>query len=129
MQMEVKMGRSLTFPLLPAHNRSTLRRFSAIFLLLGFLTLGTGLLENLHLQTHLQEHAATKITHGDPGHSDPADGNCNLCLQLHIPTLSAGWVPLLICLGLIVAFLTQLAPRLTPQRIASRIDCRGPPVL
>jgi len=42
---------------------------------------------------------------------------------------SAGWVPLLICLGLFVAFLTQLAPRLVPQRALVRIDCRGPPLL
>lgn len=123
------MGRSLTFPPHRGHNRLIVRRLSSILLLLGFLALGTGLLENIHLQTHLQEHAATKLTHGDPGQSDPGEGNCNLCLQLHIPTLSTGWVPLLICLGLIVAFLTLLAPRLAPQRIAVHIDCRGPPVL
>jgi hypothetical protein len=35
----------------------------------------------------------------------------------------------LVCLGLLVAFLTLLAPAMTPQRIALRIDCRGPPVL
>ena len=43
--------------------------------------------------------------------------------------LSVGWVPLLICLGLFVAFLTLLTPQLASQRVAIRIDCRGPPVL
>lgn len=123
----MEIGRLLTFPQFHAHNRFTLHRLFSILLLLGFLALGTGLLENLHLQTHLQDHAATKLTPEDPGHSDPIESNCQLCLQLHLPTLSTAWVPLLVCLGLIVAFLTLLAPRLTPQRIAAHIDCRGPP--
>jgi hypothetical protein len=109
------------------HNPLSVARISSILLLAGFLILGTGILENLHLQTHLQDHA--KLSRDDSKHSDPADGDCQICHQLHLPTLSTGWVPMLICLGLIVAFLTLLAPRLTPQRIAARIDCRGPPLL
>ena len=41
--------------------------------------------------------------------------------------LAAGWVPVLVCLGLFAAFLTVLSPRLTPQRVPPRTDCRGPP--
>jgi hypothetical protein len=106
------------------------RRWPAIFLLVGFLALGTGLLENLHLRAHLLEHAAEAAAidadHDSSGHSD--DG-CELCVTLHVPALSAGWVPILVCLGLFVAFLTLLSARVAPQRIALRIDCRGPPVL
>lgn len=106
-----------------------MRRFASILLLLGFVTLGTGLLENLHLQSHLQEHQRTKLAQDDTNHSDPSACDCQLCLQLHLPTISAGWVPLLICLGLFVAFLTLLDPSPMPQRAAVRIDCRGPPCL
>jgi hypothetical protein len=106
-----------------------LRRFASILLLLGFVTLATGLLENLHLQSHLKEHQRVKLAQDDSSHPDPSDSDCQLCLQLHLPTISAGWLPLLICLGLFVAFLTLLDPHLTPQRAAARIDCRGPPCL
>src|SRR4051812_42535033 len=102
------------------------RRWSGIFLLAGFLALGTGLLENLHLRTHLLEHAAQ--AQGDQN-SDHSDDACELCVTLHLPALSAGWVPVLVCLGLFVAFLTLLTSRIAPQRVALRIDCRGPPVL
>jgi hypothetical protein len=104
------------------------RRWPGILLLVGFLALGTGLLENLHLRTHLLEHAARAQGDQDRG-SDHSDDDCELCFTLHLPALSAGWVPVLVCLGLFVAFLTLLTSRVAPQRVALRIDCRGPPVL
>jgi hypothetical protein len=103
------------------------RRWPAIVLLVGFLALGIGLLENLHLRTHLLESAATRLDRNSSNHH--AADDCDLCLTLHLPVLSAGWVPLLVCLGLFVAFLTLLSQRVAPQRVALRIACRGPPVL
>ena len=38
-----------------------------------------------------------------------------------------GVTPLLICLGLFVAFLTMLASQPAIQRFFTRLDCRGPP--
>jgi len=103
------------------------RRLAAIILLAGFVALGTGTLEQLHLRQHLLEHAQAKAN--PTNQPDRSDNDCEFCVQLHAPALSGGWVPLLVCLGLLVAFLTLLAPAMAPQRIALRIDCRGPPVL
>jgi hypothetical protein len=112
----------------PAHNRRVVRRLAAIILLVGFAALGTGLLEGVHLRTHLIEQAQARAAHPDQHHPQSAD-DCELCAQLHLPVMSRGWVPMLVCLGLLVAFLTLLAPALTPQRVLLRLDCRGPPVL
>ncbi len=104
-------------------------RFTSIFLLIGFVGLGSGLLESLHLRTHLLEHAQAKAARPDQQQPEHSDDDCGLCAQLHLPTLSAGWVPLLVCLGLFVAFLSLLSQPLAPQRVLVRIGCRGPPVL
>jgi hypothetical protein len=101
----------------------------SILLLCALLALGSGWLESLHLQTHLLEHSKAKALAADPRQPAPSDGDCELCVNLHLPALSSGWVPLLVCLGLLVAFLTLLAPPLAPQRVVLWIGCRGPPVL
>jgi hypothetical protein len=119
----------LTFVPPYAHNLILLRRAPAIILLTGFLFLGTGLLEALHLRVHLLEHANAKLLGEDPDQTEQHETHCALCYQLHLPTVNSGWVPLLVCLGLLVAFLTLLAPPLAPQRVALRVDCRGPPFL
>lgn len=112
-----------------AESLAVIRRLPVIVSLLGFVVLGTGLLGNLHLRTHLLERGRANLGKVDRSHSIPAEDSCELCVQLHLPVLSAGWVPLLVCLGLFVAFLTLLAPRLTPQPTLLRLGCRGPPVL
>lgn len=106
-----------------------MRRVTAILLLLGFVALGAGMLQSLHLRTHLLEHAQFKAAAPTDQQHDPSDDDCALCAQLHLPTISAGWVPLLVCLGLLVAFLTLLTPPLIPQRVLVRLGCRGPPLL
>jgi hypothetical protein len=113
------------------------RRLPAILLLIAFAALGSGLLEDLHLRTHLRERAAKAVAaaaatlaspSADPSAPDPDDaGACELCAHLHLPRVSTGWVPVLVCLGLFVALLTQLTPRLDAQRVIFRPDCRGPP--
>ena len=106
-----------------------MRRLPAILLLITFAALGSGLVENLHLRTHQMQDTAADHARPDAPHPGDGDGGCELCANLHVGRISAGWVPILICLGMFVAFLTQLSPRLAPQRVAARIDCRGPPVL
>ena len=127
----------MTFATRRAQNYSVVRRLPAILLLIGFAVLGSGLLQDLHLRTHRLEHAAAHphADHDAPASDHHHDGDnggesdCGLCANLHLPRLGVGWVPLLICLGLFVAFLTLLTPQLASQRVAVRIDCRGPPVL
>ena len=109
-----------------------MRRIASISLLFGFLVLGTGLFEHLHNREHAREDARLlAMADSDAAHKPKApvhnDSNCEVHAQLHMPTIAGGWVPLLISLGIFVAFLTELAPRLTPQRTFTRVDCRGPP--
>lgn len=108
-----------------------MRRLPAILLLVAFAALGSGLLEHLHQRTHVLQHAAAAnragTGAGEQGRGDHDD--CVVCANLHVARISTGWVPILVCLGVFVAFLTQLAPQWASQRVALRIDCRGPPVL
>ena len=106
-------------------------RFGPILLAISFTLLGSGALEHVHNL----DHAARDAGYGDARHADgdhpaPAghdESNCDIHAQLQAPLIAAGWVPALVCLGLFVAFLTLLSPRLMPQRVPLRTDCRGPP--
>ena len=110
-----------------------MRRIAAIFLIGSILALGAGLVRHAHNLQHvhdgLHHHSGAA---GDPA-SDPHDHddplNCFLHALLQAPILSAGWVPLLVCLGLFIAFLTLLSDRPVAARLLERLDCRGPPVL
>ena len=109
-----------------------MRRFPAFIASICFVLLGTGALEYLHNLEHEREDAAQMAiarVAGKPVQEAPRhdDSNCSVHAQLHLPTLPAAWVPLLICLGVFVAFMTELAPALAPQRAWLHIDCRGPP--
>ncbi len=110
-----------------------MNRLAAVILAFCFLTLGTGAMEYLHNLEHAREDAAeaaiAKAT-GQPVQEAPHhdETNCPVHAQLHMPTIPVAWVPLLILLGVFVAFLTMLAPAMTPQPAFVRIDCRGPPI-
>jgi hypothetical protein len=118
----------------PRHIDVLVKRVSALILVLCFLAIGTGLGEYLHNLQHAIEDSADAImlqANGSvpaprPVHHD--ESNCRLHALLHAPIFSAGYLPLLVCLGFFVAFLTQISPPLLPQRAFFRIDCRGPPV-
>ncbi|HSI32896.1 MAG: hypothetical protein ACAI43_10060 [Phycisphaerae bacterium] len=56
------------------------------------------------------------------------DSNCVIHLQLNAPITGAAWMPVLIALGVLVAFLTMLAPMCGSRWPAMRLACRGPPV-
>lgn len=112
-----------------------------ILLFACFAALGSGLLRYAHDAVHARqdarEEARLVATRGDapstpapvpapaPRHHD--ETNCDLHAQLNAPLMHATAVPLLVFLGLFVAFLTLLAPPLVTQRVITRLDCRGPP--
>src|SRR5438309_1115066 len=120
-----------------------MQRIVALILAAAFLALGTGGLEYLHNLAHAREDAAAAAAVLGPGSigstsgasddspAQPAplhnDANCVVHAMLHAPLLTGGWVPLLVCLGLFVAFLTQLTPPVLSRRPLVRIECRGPP--
>jgi hypothetical protein len=82
----------------------------------------------VHNAAHVAEHAHVA---GDPDHHHdhaPVDTRtCDLHGKLTLPMLSAGFTPMLIALGLFVAFLTQLTPAWNSAFAHVRLDCRGPP--
>ena len=108
-----------------------LKRFAAILLLMGFLGLGSGALQYLHDPQHAADDARfdamAKAAGLPPIQHQHDESNCEFCAQLHIPLMLAGWTPILICLGLFVAFITLLDTPLIATAIPARIDCRGPP--
>jgi hypothetical protein len=107
-----------------------LRRLASILLLVTFAFVGTGALRYLHDLGHLREDAAA-AARDENGRKLPAplhtEWNCELHALLAAPLIVTSAIPLLILLGLLVAFLTQLAPQPVSARTALRLDCRGPP--
>jgi len=108
------------------------QRVAAIILFLCYAALGSGAVERWHNAQHAAEDAQL-LVHGHltqtpidraPIHND---SNCAFHAQLHIAGMALTWTPLLICLGVFLAFLTLLPNRLTPQRRELPIPCRGPP--
>jgi hypothetical protein len=113
-------------------NHDAVRRAAAIVLVLCYACLGSGALERWHNAQHAAEDSRLALAaqaEGTPLDHLPFhdDSNCPFHAKLHLPLLIGGWVPLLVCLGLLVAFLTMLRPPLAPQLALARIDCRGPP--
>jgi hypothetical protein len=104
------------------------RYFAGILLLITFGATGSGALARLHdfAHSHQDHHQGHSHGHDAPAHDET---NCDLHAMLRAPVMAGTTVPLLILLGLFAAFLTQLAPRLDGQRVPTRLDCRGPPVL
>jgi hypothetical protein len=111
------------------------KRLLVILAAAWFLALGTGLVERAHNAQHALEDAlAAKQARADGSHRDqPApehdDSNCAFHAQLHLPLIATPIVVLLVCAGLFVAFVTQLAPVPVCTRLPSRVDCRGPPLV
>jgi hypothetical protein len=108
-----------------------LHRTASFLLLFCFLGLGSGVIEYAHNLQHAAEDAiedAKARAAGLPPESHHHDeSNCHVHAQLHLGCLPAGWLPVLIALGLWISFLTLLSEPLIPRAVPVRIDCRGPP--
>jgi len=111
-------------------NTDSVQHVAGFILLTAFFFAGSGFASYVHQLDHLGVAASTSPTKvlgtAEAGHDE---SNCSICLNLHAPAVAAAIVVTLICLGVFVAFLTQLAPRPESQRALSRIDCRGPPLV
>ncbi len=109
------------------------RNLASILLLLCFAALGTGTVEYLHNQQHAREYAAISAAALNAGlpslpHGTHDESNCEFHAQLHVPLMATAWIPLLVALGLIVAFLTQLTASVPSRLVPSCRVCRGPPL-
>jgi hypothetical protein len=111
-----------------------LRRCASLLLMVCFLALGSGYALYLHEQQHAREDAAEAAACKAAGlpardHPDHDDNNCPVHAQLHMLMVAGTVLPVLLLLGLVVAFLTELL-REAPKSHAPLIaDCRGPPLL
>ena len=91
------------------------------------------MLEYLHNQQHAWEDALVTAAARNAGmpelpHGTHDESNCEFHAQLHVPIMAAAWIPLLILLGLFVAFLTQLPSAPSVRQVSGRLVCRGPPL-
>lgn len=108
-----------------------MRRIIGVLLLAAFAATQSGWLNYRHLREHaaVQASAHTRSTLSLPWPVDPHDERtCPICMTLHMPLAAAGYVPLLICFGLLLAFLSLLAPRPAARQVFAWIESRGPPI-
>lgn len=108
-----------------------MRRITGILLLAIFAGSQTGWLNYLHLREHAGARpvARSRMTLALPWPVDRHDeGTCPVCATLHMPLASAGCVPLLICFGLLVSFLSLLNPRPAARQAFAWVESRGPPI-
>lgn len=105
-----------------------MRRLGAMVLILTFAVLGSGLLLHVHNAAHAAQHTQAEGDGHDQDHGPVDTRGCDLHGKLTLPMLSAGFTPVLIALGLFIAFLTQLTPAWNSAFAHVRLDCRGPPV-
>lgn len=103
-------------------------RVAAVVLAVSFLCLGAGLLRFAHDAAHAHEDAMERGA-GEQGNDRHRhdESNCEIHARLSAPLAFGPILPLLIELGLFVAFLTLLSTPLCHLRLPARIDCRGPP--
>ena len=109
-----------------------MRRITGILLLASFAVSQTGWLNYLHLREHLGTrravHARMTVTVPFPA-DDHDERTCPICTTLHMPLASAGYVPLLVCFGLLLAFLSLLKPRPAAREAFAWVESRGPPMV
>lgn len=108
-----------------------MQRIIGALLLAIFAATQSGGLNYLHLQEHLAARQSTslRITLTIPWPVDRHDERtCAVCMTLHMPLAAAGYVPLLICFGLLLAFLSLFNPRPVTPPAFEWIESRGPPI-
>lgn len=111
-------------------NTEDVQWLAKIGCLIVFIAAASGLPNYVHLEEHL---ATSHQSHGGRSLLAPSDDDghdesrCSVCMNLHAPFSVAGHVPLLVFFGLLVAFLTLLAPLPVHRHVCVWIESRGPP--
>lgn len=95
-----------------------MRRLFVLPLIVCLFAAASGAAMRLHEIEH-DEH--------DTEHHHHDEAHCVIHATLASPAVAGGWTPVLVSLGLIVAFLTELPRLRRPQPAFAWIDCRGPP--
>jgi hypothetical protein len=111
------------------HILKSVQRVVGMILLVVFAATGSGLLKYLHLREDAA--AATQPLANSSialPHEDHDENNCPVCMTLHMQIAVAGYVPLLIRLGLLLAFLSLITPPPFTRPVPVWIESRGPPV-
>jgi hypothetical protein len=110
----------------------SLQRITAVSAILCLTALASGALQYAHELDHARQDAVQdaklKAAHIPVPVRHHDDSNCDICAQLHMAMMASGGIPLLVFLGLFVAFLTLPETPLIPRLLPARIDCRGPPL-
>lgn len=94
--------------------------------------MSSGLMKYVHELEHLGapgvQAAGMQLaqTPDKPGHDE---NDCAVCVTLHAPLSFTGYTPVLVFLGLFVAFLTLLPRPFTSVRVPLVLESRGPPSL
>lgn len=107
-----------------------MRRATGILLLISLFGATSGLLRYIHLQEHVHGavvSADNRVSLRTPGEAGHDEESCLICVTLHMPMAGSGYTPLLVFLGLFIAFLTLLTHTLAPQRVCRATYSRGPP--
>ena len=106
-------------------------RVASYLLLFVFLALGTGAAEYVHNKQHAAEDAhedAIATASGKPAEEHHHDeSNCAVHAQLHMPYVAMRWVPIILGIGRLIAFLSLSITPLIPRMLPVRVACRGPP--
>ena len=110
----------------------TVPRVTVAILVLTYLALGSGAVERWHNAQHAAQDAKVVAAARESGAPVPHtpfhdDVNCVTHSQIHLSGLAISWVPLLILLGVFVAFLTQLPVQVPALERCFVLACRGPP--
>ena len=107
---------------------AALKRFSAILLVCAVAALGSGALRYAHEMAHASQDAHRDAAGHDSHPTAPHDeSNCFTHAQLKLPMLGAAHVPMLVCIGVFVAFLMLLPTPVRLRRPILQLDSRGPP--
>lgn len=124
--------RKLTFQTPATMLSANLLRVVSILIALVFAFNASGAASYLHHLEHAPAPSSSEHLTSQ-GAVVPSDGHdestCPACQAAHMPVTAFGYVPLMIFLGLFVAFLTMIAPPLVSQRVPTPAGCRGPPLV
>lgn len=129
LRSRIARGKTHLISAIWVHILDSVQRAVGLILLAVFAATGSGLLKYLHLREDaaacIQPLARSSIS---LPHQDHDENNCPICMTLLLQITVTGYVPLLIFLGLLLAFLSLVTPPPFTRPLPVWIESRGPPV-